>query len=70
MTDISILAVWLSSLHVGLVIQRFWIQVPLWPPARFVLSHLKFKTLAMLVNIQLVVSCQLGFLMNYLFQSI
>ena len=70
MIDICILAVWPSGLHVGLVIQRFWVQVPLWPLARFVLGHLEFKSLDTLVNIQLVPSCQLGFLMNYLFQSI
>ena len=65
MIDICILAACPSGLHVGLVIQRFWVQVQLWP-----LGHLDFKSLATLVNSQLVASCQLGFLLNYLYLSI
>ena len=38
------------------------IQVLLWPLARFVLGCPKFKSLAMLVNNQLVASCQLAVL--------
>ena len=35
---------------------------PLWPLDGFVLDHPQFKSLAMLVNNQLVVFCQLEFL--------
>ena len=38
------------------------VQVPLWPLAGFVLARSKLKSLAKLVNSQLVASCQLGLL--------
>ena len=41
---------------------RSWVRVPLWPLAGFVLGRPEFKFSATLVNSQLVVSCQLGFL--------
>ena len=47
----------LSSQHVGSAIWRSRVQVLLWPLARFALSCPKFKSLAMLVNSQLVASC-------------
>ena len=52
-------AAWLSSQHVVSAIWRSRVQVLLWPLARFVLSCPKFKSLTMLVNNQLVASCQL-----------
>ena len=52
----------LSSLHVGSAIWWSRVQVLLWPLARFVLGCHKFKSLAMLVNNQLVASCQLAVL--------
>lgn len=38
------------------------LSLPLWPLDGFVLDHPQFKSLAMLVNNQLVVFCQLEFL--------
>ena len=55
-------AEWRSGQCVGLAIRCSWDWVPLWPLAGFVLSCLKFKSSAMLVNCQLVASSQLGFL--------
>ena len=52
----------LSSLHVRSAIWWSRVQVLLWPLARFVLGCHKFKSLAMLVNNQLVASCQLAVL--------
>ena len=49
----------LSSQHVGSAIWWSRVQALLWPIARFFLSCPKFKSLAMLVNNQLVASCQL-----------
>ena len=53
---------WLSGQRVRLVIRQSWAQVPLWLFAGFVLSHSELKSLASLVNSQLVASCQVGFL--------
>jgi len=51
-----------SGQRIGLVIHRSLVRVPLWPLAGFVLGCPKFKSLAMIVNSQLVATCQLGFL--------
>ena len=53
-------AAWPSDQCIGLTIQRSQVQVPHWPLAGFVLSRPEFKSSAMLVNSQLVASCQLG----------
>ena len=53
---------WPSGQRVGLAIRRSRVRVPLWPLAGFVLGRPEFKFSATLVNSQLVVSCQLGFL--------
>ena len=42
-----------------------WVWVSLWPLAGFVHGRSKFKSLATLVNSQLVASCQLRFLILY-----
>ena len=57
-------AAWLSGQHIGLTIWRSWVRVPLWPLTGFVLGRPKFKSLATLVNSQLVAFCQLGFLIH------
>ena len=44
---------------------RSWVRVPLWPLAGFVRGRLEFKSLARLVNSQLVASCQLPHVMLY-----
>ena len=54
-------AAWPSGQRVGLAIRRSRVQVPLWPLAGFVFGRPEFKSSAMLVNSQLVASCQLGF---------
>ena len=54
-------AAWPSGLRVGLAIWQSCVRVPLWPLAGFVLGRPEFKSLATLVNSQLVASCQLGF---------
>ena len=55
-------AAWPSGQRVGLSIRRFQVRVPLCPLAGFVLGRPEFKSSAILVNSQLVASCQLGFL--------
>ena len=66
----------LSSLHVGSAIWWSRVQVLLWPLARFVLGCHKFKSLAMLVNNQLVSLLPVGsfnpvmFCLYYLFPII
>ena len=55
-------AAWPSGQRVGLIIPRSQVQAHLWPLAVFVLSRPEFRSLATLVNSQLVTSCQLGFL--------
>ena len=40
---------------------RSWVRVPLWPLAGFVRGRLEFKSLARLVNSQLVASCYIVF---------
>ena len=57
-------AAWLNGQLVGLAIWRSRLRFPLWPLAGFVLGHPEFKSLATLVNSQLVASCQLGFLIH------
>ena len=52
-------AAWLSSQHVVSTIWRSRVQVLLWPLTRFVLGCPTFKSLTMLINNQLVTSCQL-----------
>ena len=47
--------------RVRIDIQRYRVQVPLWPLAGFVLGPSKFKSSSTLVNSQLAASCQLGF---------
>ena len=54
-------AAWPSGQRVRLTIRRSRVWVPLWPLAGFVLGRPEFKSSAMLVNSQLVASCQLGF---------
>ena len=48
--------------RVRIDIQRYRVQVPLWPLAGFVLGPSKFESSSTLVNSQLAASCQLGFL--------
>ena len=48
----------------GLAIRWSRVRVPLWPLAVFVLGHPEFKSPAMLINSQLVASCQLRFLIH------
>ena len=57
-----VFAEWWNGQWVGLAIRYSWVWVPLWPLAGFVLGCPKFKSSALLVNCQLVDSCQLGFL--------
>ena len=56
-TNKVFLFLFFSGQHVGLAIQRSPVRVPLWPLAGFVLSCPKFKSLATLVNSQLVATC-------------
>ena len=60
-TTMSREVAWPSGQRVGLSIRRFWVRVPLWPLAGFVLGRPKFKSSATLVKSQLVASCQLRF---------
>ena len=56
-------AAWPSGQRVGLVvISRSQVRVGPWPLAGFFLSRPEFRSSAALVNIQLVASCQFGFL--------
>ena len=57
---------WPSGQYVKLAIQQSRVWVPLWPLSGFVLSHTEFKSLATLVNSQLVATCQLEFLILFL----
>ena len=54
-------AAWPSGQRVRLAIRQSQVRVLLWPLSGFILGHPQFKSLAMLVNSQLVASCQLGF---------
>ena len=56
---------WPSGQRVGLAIRWSPVRVPLWPLAGFVRGRRKLRSSAMLVNSQLVVSCQLGSLNRY-----
>ena len=56
-------AAWPSGQRVGLVvISRSQVRVRPWPLAGFFLCRPEFRSSAALVNIQLVASCQFGFL--------
>ena len=52
-------AAWLSGQRVRLAIRQSWAQVPLWLFTGFVLSRSEFKSLASLVNSQLVAGLQI-----------
>ena len=54
-------AAWPSGQRVGLAIWQSWVRVLLWPLAGFVIGRPELKSLATLVNSQLVAFCQLGF---------
>ena len=69
-TDVLIFAAWPSGQGVGLEIRRSWVRIPLWPLAGFVLGRPELKFSARLVNIRLVASCQLGFLIRYVVSEI
>ena len=60
-------AVWPSGWSAGLVIQKPWVQVPPWLLAWFVLGSSKFKSLATLVNSQLVCLLSVGILKHIIF---